>query len=249
MPKNKVETKRIDKKIFLQIIKAKGSSIRKLGAVDQSTIKATEKTIRRQLNAGSMRPNYIEEIAKYLDIDSRVLTGELIYLHVYKNEYPLSHLDEYPYYREERDAYLRENIKETLSRILSLFNRSYSQFEAKEYEEQYQFQKELLEAIYPIVRKYFDIDGFGKKDEIEAQWVFAALDNSKDDYYEEQWANTTLRQSFLENPPDGYTKEKINKMSTSDLIGLSMNLQRTEKDDAIEKEFEERMKKKYHICE
>jgi len=183
MPKNRVETKKVYKKLFLHIVKAKGSSIRKLGAVEQDKIKATEKTIRRQLNEGRMRPDYIEEIAKYLNVDSRVLTGELIYLHGYHNGYPLKHLDEYPYFREERDAYQREDIKETLSRVLSLFNRSYSQFEAKEYEEQYLFQKELLEAMYLIVRKHFDVDGFGNKDEMEAQWIFYALDGAKDSYY------------------------------------------------------------------
>lgn len=249
MPKGNVETKKINKKLFLYIVNAKGYSIRKLGDVDQNIISATEKTIRRQLNEGRMRPKYIEEIAKFLDIDSRVLTGELIFLHGYRNLYPLEHLEEYPYFRQERDAFQQENMKETLSRVLSLFNRSYSQFEVKDFEDQYLFQKELLEAIYPVVKKHFVVDGLGKSDEMEAQWILAALDYARDDYYEEQWADTTLRQKFLDNLPQGYTKEKINRMSPDELIGLDMYLQRTDEDDVAEKEFEEKMKKKYHIEE
>ena len=63
MPKNRVETKKVNKKIFLKILKLRGLSIRKLGDVEQNLISASDKTIRRQLNEGRMRPLYIKEIA------------------------------------------------------------------------------------------------------------------------------------------------------------------------------------------
>lgn len=149
MPKNRVETKKVNKKIFLKILKLRGLSIRKLGDVEQNLISASEKTIRRQLNEGRMRPLYIKEIAKYLNVDSRILTGELFYKFndEYLCEMLINRLDEYPYFQEEREAYIREDIDKMIAIVLSIFNRAYSQFEKKDKMEQFLFQEDFFNAI------------------------------------------------------------------------------------------------------
>ena len=40
-------------------------------------IDCTERTIRRSLNEGKMSPCFLDQIAKHLDVDSRLLSGEL----------------------------------------------------------------------------------------------------------------------------------------------------------------------------
>lgn len=225
MPKNKVETIKVDKQIFLEVIKLKGYSIRKLGAVDQNLIKATDKTIRRQLNEGRMRPEYIEEIAKYLDVDSRVLTGELINIYGRVNLYPLEHIDDFTYFHRQREQFREENIEYMLYCILMLFNRSFSQFEAKNYFEQYLFQKELFEAMYNIITKYFHVDGLGKTDEEEAQRIFAELDYERENHYMNLHVNNNIRPRLLDNPPIGYTKEEINRLTIDEIIQLDRALE------------------------
>lgn len=243
MPKNRVETKRVNKKIFLKILKLRGLSIRKLGDVEQNLISASEKTIRRQLNEGMMRPLYIKEIAKYVNEDSRILTGELFYKFNddYLCEMLTKRLDEYPYFREEREAYIKEGIDKMIAIVLSIFYRDYSQFEKKDTMEQFLFQEEFFNAIWPVVKKHFDLDGFGNKNNLEEEWVFYALENAKETYIIELDADTRLRQQFLNNPPRGYTREEISKMPPSQLIDIDLSL----KQSAEETDFEQYLKEKY----
>lgn len=243
MPKNRVETKRVNKKIFLKILKLRGLSIRKLGEVEQSLISASEKTIRRQLNKGRMRPLYIKEIAKYLNVDSRILTGELFYKinDDYICEMLIKRLDEYPYFREEREAYIREDIGKMIAIVLSIFNRAYSQFEKKDKMKQFIFQEEFFSAIWPVVKKHFELDGFGNKNNLEEEWVFYALENAKETYLIELDADTRLRKQFLNNPPRGYTREAIREMTPSQLIEIALLLQKS----GEETDFEKYLKEKY----
>lgn len=232
MPKNVVKIKPVNKEIFLYIIKQKGSSIRKLG--NTTGIDCSEKTIRRELNTrGGLREQYLDQIAQHLNVDSRLLSGELVkeafsttdktlrglYLS------PLSHIDDFPYFREEQDRLRKEHIDETLKRILSLFEISYEQFKTKSFEEQYDFQHDLLSAILPVMYKHFDKDGYGDTERISFESIIVSLENYRDDYYEQEHADTTLREAFIHNPPKGYTPNQIKKMSPDELIGLDMYLQ------------------------
>lgn len=232
MPKKEVKVRPVNKEIFQYIINKKGSSIRKLGAAN--CIDCSEKTIRRELNkSGGLRERYLEQIARYLDVDSRLLSGELVkkafitqdeclkklYLH------PLEHIEDYPFFREEQDRLRSERIEETLKRILSLFEISYEQFQAKDFEEQYSFQHDLFSAILPVMYRHFDRDGYGDSDRLSFQSILDQLENYKEDYYEKQYADTTLREAFLRNPPKGYSRDKIKKMSPSALISLDLFLQ------------------------
>lgn len=233
MPKNDVKVIPVNKEVFQYILKKKGSSIRKLGAAD--CIDCSEKTIRRELNkkSGGLRKQYLEQIARYLNVDSRLLSGELVKkAFSSQNEclrklylQPLEHIDDYPYFREEQDRLRSERIDETLKRVLSLFEISYEQFQSKSFEEQYSFQHDLFSAILPVMYKHFDSDGYGDKERWSFEAILCQLESCKEDYYEQQYANTTLREKFLKNPPKGYSRTKITKMSPSDLINLDLFLQ------------------------
>lgn len=75
MPKGTINKIQVDKPVFMTIVHECGSSIIKLGAC--AAIDCTERTIRRSLNEGKMTPCFLDQIARYLDVDSRLLSGEL----------------------------------------------------------------------------------------------------------------------------------------------------------------------------
>lgn len=237
MPKGYVETEPVNKEIFMQVLCLKKSSIRKLDETNE--VECSDKTIRRSLNKGQMRRQYIEQIAKFLDVDSRLLTGELVsqafvttdpvLREVYMR--PLKHIEEFPYFRGEQERLHREAMSETLKRILSLFEISYKQFAEKSFEEQYVFQHDLFSAILPVIHKHFERDGYGDSKMTECQRIFFELECYYDYNEEENYADNILRKRFLACVPEGYTKRQIEKMSTEELIQIDMKIQAHDKEN------------------
>lgn len=231
MPKNKIYKEIIDKKIFRDVLKYKKSSIRKLGEVDE--IDCTERTIRRSLNEGKMTPKFLEQIAEYLDIDPRFLSGQLHrerreMIETLENKtlgkiffYNL-HPAEYPYFRKEQDDLLKESIAMFLKKLFSLFDISYAQFEEMDFEKQYEVQYDLFEAIKTVISKHFKQDGYGNKDMFNLDKITSDLDSYYENYYRQKNADEQLREKFLSNPPRGYTKNKILTMTPEELIDLDM---------------------------
>ena len=125
MPKGYVETDHVNKDVFMQVLKLKKTSIRRLD--EEPSIECSDKTIRRSLNNGKMRRQYIEQIAKYLDVDSRLLTGELVEgaFHttnsVVRKLY-LNPLREYCHYLKSHI----NNLKKKISRNNTLSNTTFS---------------------------------------------------------------------------------------------------------------------------
>lgn len=239
MPKNKVKTVSVNKNVFRIILQEKNSSIRKLGAAKD--INFTEKTIRRALNNGEMRPELVKQIAMHLNIDSSLLTGELVKKafnaknEIIKEYYlePLYHLEDYPYYREESrelskikndGMFITGGFYETMKRLLDLFNVSYNQYEELDVEAQYHFEKELYEAMIPIIRKYFRKDAFGNSDSSAFYGILSELENWKDHHDDLIYADTVIRKKYLDNPPKGLTKSKIEKMSSQDILDYDIGL-------------------------
>ena len=108
MPKGKINKIPVDKAIFMTIVRECGSSIIKLGKLSEVEENAcTERTIRRALNNGEMTPRFLNQIARFLDVDPRLLSGEL---HKRANSYSDEFLrslyiaqlkvENYPYYRK-----------------------------------------------------------------------------------------------------------------------------------------------------
>ena len=251
MPKNKVRTIHVNKEIFQDILKQKNSSIRKLGSANE--ISFTEKTIRRALNNGEMRPELVKQIAKYLDIDSTLLTGEMVKKaftaknSVFRDMYlsPLHHLDDFPYFREEqRDfqtvkqdgAFETGGMQETMKRLLALFEVSYDQFEKLTFDQQYTFQYDLFNAMIPIIEKHFKEDAYGNSESYYFEGILNDLENYKEHHDEIEYANTELRQRYLENPPKGLTREQIKKMSPEALLDYDIDLQMEKDYDSEQKD-------------
>ena len=231
MPKGYVRTDPINKSVFMRVLKLKKSSIRQLD--EELTVECSDKTIRKSLNKGQMRRQYIDQIAKFLDVDSRLLTGELvkgafqtsdpIMQELYLN--PLTHIEDFPYFREEQAIFRREKIGETLKRILSLFEISYRQFEEKNFEEQYTFQRDLFSAILPVIYRHFKQDGYGDVERYNCQKILSDLEDYYESEKERKYVDEVLRERFIESVPDGYTRNEIKKMTIEELIEIDDYLQ------------------------
>lgn len=221
MPKNKVEMRSINKEIFIKVLKIKESSIRKLGK--ESSIQITERTIRRSLNDGRMRDCNVRDIAQFLNVDPRVLTGEIFSTHGFFDFDPLEHLEAYPYSREEEDKYRSASIKETISRILSTFNRSYIQYEALNINEQYEFEIEVLGSMFSVIEKYFPRNLYGEENAVEDIDLIIDLSYERDMEKELQKADTDIRKKYMITPPEGYTSEQIKDLPREQIYGIFMD--------------------------
>lgn len=233
MPRGKILKIPVDKSVFMSIVKECGSSIIKLGKCEK--IDCTERTIRRSLNEGKMTPCFLDQIAKYLDVDPRLLSGEL---HKQAESYDDNFLktislaqlkaEKHPYYRKRKADLNKQPFEKLLEHILSLFDISISQFEKMDFESQYLLQHDLLNALVPVIRNHFKMDAYGRNDMPELERIIYELENFRDDHYMHLYAEEVLRNKFLEHPPVGITKASIRKMDAEELIALDMDVERNE---------------------
>lgn len=225
MPKGTIYKIPVDKATFRAVLKERGSSIIKLGKCED--IECTEKTIRRALNEGKITPRFLEQIAKYLDVDPRLLSGELhkladSYSDDFLRSMYLAQLtpERYPYYRKRKSDLNNQPVGELLEQILALFEISFSQFESLDFESQYLLQHDLFDALIPVIRKHFKVDAYGRNDMPDLEKIIYELENSRDDYYLHLYAEEVLRKKFLKNPPQGKSKTDIQRMDAEGLIAL-----------------------------
>lgn len=251
MPKNEIKKDTIDKEIFMKVLAYKKLSIRKLGNV--VSISCTERTIRRSLSEKKMTPNLLDRIARYLDIDPSYLSGKYHReANLVENQDLKKHLlkrlnpHDYPYFRKVQDDQRKKPIIDFFERMFSLFDISYNQFSSLEIEKQFELQHDIFESIIPVLRKYFDEDGYGQKGLPNIYKIIFDLENFIDNYYETLYADTTLRARFAKNPPHGITREEILQMSPERLIFESLKEQnKNEKSLEFEKHLLEKYDKVY----
>lgn len=234
MPRGTIYKIPVDKSVFMSIVKECGSSIIKLGKCEK--IDCTERTIRRSLNEGKMSPCFLDQIAKHLDVDSRLLSGELhkqagAYSDKFLRTIYLAQLkaERYPYYRKRKADLDKQPIGELLEHILSLFEISISQFDKMDFESQYLLQHDLFDALASVIRKHFTMDAYGRKDMPDLERIIYELENFRDDHYLHLYAEEVLRKKFLELPPMGRSKADIRRMSAEELIALDMDNNYSEK--------------------
>lgn len=230
MPKGKIYKIPVDKTIFMTIVRECGSSIIKLGKLSKVEENAcTERTIRRALNDGEMTPRFLDQIARSLDVDPRLLSGEL---HKRADSYSDEFLrnlyvaqlrvENYPYYRKRKSDLNKQPIGDLLEQILALFEISFSQFEDMDFEAQYHLQRDIFEALVPIIRKHFTVDAYGRDDMPDLEKIISDLENFRDDHYLHIYAEEVLRKKYMETPPLGTTKIDICRMTPEALIALDM---------------------------
>ena len=171
---------------FMNTLKEKGTSIRKLGK--ERAIDRDEKTIRRYHAAGEMPPDLLDRIARFIDVEPTFLAGE------YDNYYEkvkdslgnpedlrqlLSDSRRYPYsikIRKEIDYH--EYIRQTLTTQ----NISEKQFMQLSADNRVLFQLQLAKAIDSVIEEFFSIDANGRQFDSERRNVEVLLNFSKDWY-------------------------------------------------------------------
>lgn len=227
MPKGLIYKIPVNKNVFMSVVKACGSSIIRLGKCED--IDCTERTIRRSLNEGKMNPIFLDQIARHLDVVPRLLSGELhkqaeSYNDDFLKSMCLAQLrpEKYPYYRKRESELNKQPIDVLLEQILALFEISFSQFECLDFESKYLLQHDLFDVLVPVIKKHFKVDAYGRKDMPNLEKIIYDLENSRDEYYTNLYAEEVLRKKILEQPPIGITKADISKMNTEDLIALDM---------------------------
>ena len=206
-----------------------------------------------------MRPELVKQIAIHLNIESSLLTGEMVKKaftaknQAFREMYlsPLSHIEDFPYFREEQRDFLRikqdglfetGGMAETWKRLLSLFDVSYAQYEAFDFETQYNFEHDLFSAMIPIMRKYFKKNAYGEEDAWAFYRIIYDLENYKEYHDELEYADTTLRQYYIENPPKGLSKAQIKNMSSQEIIDFDIA---REMEDSHDSNYVSTLLKKY----
>ena len=137
---------------------------------------------------------------------------------------PGKHLQRnYPYFKKRQADLNNQPMGELLEQILALFEVSFSQYEAMDFETQYLFQHDLLDSLVPVIRKHINADAYGRKEMPNLEKVINDLENFREDHYLRIYAEDVLRKRFLETPPLGKTKADIYRMSAEELIDLDMD--------------------------
>lgn len=216
----------IEKDFFMQVIKEKKSSIRKLGRNEK--IINSERTIRRALNAGEMSRVLLNNISKELDVYPAFLSGE-IYLSICSikddviRHAALSSLkiNNYPYFMKEKDGY---QINYFLKNVLMLYDISLAQYEHFPFERKIEFLRALDTAIVPIIDHFFIQDAYGNAGIPNLQLNSIHIDQYEEEHYMNIWLQQR-KEEFISHPPKWRTSKDIEKMSLSEIQALDIELQ------------------------
>ena len=228
--KSKIPKAKVNKTIFKSILKECGTNIIQLGELSKTENGfCTARTIHRALEEGEIALHFLDQIAKHLNVDPRLLSGKL-HEEVYLYNDPLIRklslteltAKNYPYFRKKKSDLDQQPMSELLEQLFALYEISYSQFEDMNFEQRYQLQHDLLDALVPVMRKHFNVDAYGRKDMPNLMRIIIELENYRNNHYIELHAENVLRKKYLENPPKGKTKSDIREMSVDDLIWLDM---------------------------
>lgn len=162
----------VNKQRFLEILKLRNCSIRKLGEAYEQ-IGRTEKTIRRCLDTGEMPPDLLDRIAKYLNVHPDYLSGvyddaadriENKYLRSLSKSFIKP--EKYPYLLKAKSKIEYTSYFESL---LIMNDISMEQFNTLPPEERVLFRQEMVVAILGVITKHFTTDSLGNnlQDELD----------------------------------------------------------------------------------
>lgn len=216
----------IEKDFFMQTLKEKKSSIRKLGRNEK--IINSERTIRRSLNAGEMSRDLLNSIAKELDVYPAFLSGEIYLSICSKKDDLLRHaalsslkINNYPYFMKENDEY---QINYFLKNVLMLYDISLAQYEHFPFERKIEFLRTLDTAIVPVIDHFFIQDAYGNAGLPNLQLNSIHIDQYEEEHYMNIWLQQR-KEEFISHPPRWWTSKDIEKMSLSEIQALDMELQ------------------------
>lgn len=205
MANQKTKKVLVNKQRFMEVLKLRNCSIRKLGnAYDE--IQRTEKTIRRCLDEGAMPPDLLDNIAKYLDVHPDYLSGvydlkadriEDSYLRfLFRSSIKP---EKYPYLLKARSDI---DYNSYFENILTMNNITMEQFGTLEPMERIMFRQEMVFAILQVIAKHFSHDSLGNdmKDELS---YYEAFVNDFDPFsYFAELEGMGLSEDTIEFPSD-----------------------------------------------
>ncbi len=154
----------VNKERFMEVLRLRNSSIRKLGEAYEE-IERTEKTIRRCLDNGEMPPDLLNRIAKYLNVHPDYLSGvyddkadrmEDVFLRtMYKS---FIKPEKYPYLLKAKSDIEYTSYFEN---ILIMNDISMDLYRTLPPEERILFRQEMVVAIMQVIAKHFTHDSLG----------------------------------------------------------------------------------------
>ncbi len=155
----------VNKQRFLEVLKLRNCSIRKLGE-SYEQIERTEKTIRRCLAAGEMPPDLLDRIAKYLNVHPDYLSGvydtaadrveDKHFRTLFKT---FIKPEKYPYLLKTKSKIEYTSYFEN---ILTMNDVSMEQFNTLSPEERVLFRQEMDAAILGVIAKHLATDSLEK---------------------------------------------------------------------------------------
>jgi hypothetical protein len=149
---------------FMEVLKLRKSSIRRLGE-EYEQIQRTERTIRRYIQKGEMPKDLLDRIAKYLDVTPEYLSG------VYdkdagkiKNDV-MRHRSKSKI-KPEKHPYLLKAKRDLgyaayFENILTMNDISMKHFKALPAKERVLFHQEMIAAIVGVIARHFSHDSLG----------------------------------------------------------------------------------------
>lgn len=171
---------KINRDRFMEVLKERKCSIRKLGEA-YSEVQRTEKTIRRCLHDGEMPPELLENIARYLKVHPDYLLG------VYDEQ--ANKIDDpflkrmflarikpknYPYLLKARSDI---DYTRYFENILTMNNITIEQFKSLDRIDRVLFQQEMALAIFTVIAKHFPTDSLGNDTQEELRYYEAFVDD------------------------------------------------------------------------
>ena len=189
MPKGKVATVPVDKDFFIAVVKARKSSLRRLGSIETPNVCCSEKTLRLALNNGGIRLQYAEQIARELDVDRDFLLGTpgvvpkkiLDAGKDVKIRYASAKAKHHPHFSSIERASL-ETWDNTLKGFLTAFRISYDrQYLPLDTKQKYEFQWDMIDALIGVMEKHFPEDAYGNRRRNKYYALLAELES----WYEE----------------------------------------------------------------
>jgi hypothetical protein len=205
MANQKTKKVLVNKQRFMEVLKLRNCSIRKLGdAYDE--IQRTEKTIRRCLDEGAMPPDLLDNIAKYLDVHPNYLSGvydlkadriEDSYLRfLFRSSIKP---EKYPYLLKARSDI---DYNSYFQNILTMNNITMEQFGTLDPMERIMFRQEMVFAILQVIAKHFSHDSLGNDMEDELSYCEAFVNDFDPFSYFAELEGIGLSENDVELPFD-----------------------------------------------
>ena len=182
---NKITNKvPVSRKRFMEALKLRNSSIRKLGeAYDE--IARTEKTIRRCLSQGEMSPDLLDRIGKHLDVEPDYISGKydrdldgITDDHIRAVLKSQLSARKHPYLAKQQakkfdGKFLYDRY---LENILIIHDISMHQFQSLAIKQQKSLQLDIERALTSVIAKYFTCDAKGREGLPNLQYWEAMID-------------------------------------------------------------------------